>query len=678
MTLKPGAESEDVTRPNKIGEKHRFRTALNGFSAALSGSQLKSVQRSDLVAAIEEEQYGTLATQNPTPNWGLDRIDQSLPPLDNQYSWDSAGGGVTAYVIDSGTLVGHKEFGGRALNPFDAFGGNGEDCEGHGTHVAGIIGGKNTGVAKSVTLRGLRVSDCAGNTKSGDVVAALEWVRDHAVRPAVVNLSLESSPSVALDQATASVIAAGIPVVVAAGNSAQDACNRAFTTVPKVIVVGATNRDDVREGYSNFGPCVDIHAPGTDILSADKDADGYGSRSGTSMAAPYVTGAVARYLAQHPDWSVDDVVLNVLLSASQPNLGNLPQGTTPRLLHVNPASSPLDTSIAYGYVKVVDQSAPLNTPVVPPSAVRRNSAGGLNTVTRTATGAYTVDFGQLQGLGGVSHVTSADNDGGLCKISTWNSDTLKQRVYVQCRDTLGNPKNMRFRVSYTRAKNSLGGPFGYLWAGEKSSPSYTPDSRWSYNSKGLDNTVSRESVGRYKVSFPGLGLSQPQGNVMVTAVDEDATYCKVKNWAGMLQTEDVYVNCYTPNGTPADARFDVTFTGTRSLVGTTGTRANAWTSALSGIFSPPSPPQALTWSFNSEDQQMSVEHMFVGYYKINIPKALSSFEGDFQVVAQGDQPHHCTAAFNPGTSGFDVSMSVVCKDAAGHNADSAFSLFYTI
>ncbi|GAA1735718.1 S8 family peptidase [Luedemannella helvata] len=242
--------------------------------------------------------------QGNPPSWGLDRIDQSSLPLDHKYTYPNRGAGVTVYVIDSGIRASHREFGGRAVAAMDFTGeGDNEDCAGHGTHVAGTIGGSRVGVAKGVRLVALRVLDCNGVGLTSGVVAALDWVLRNGQRPAVVNMSLGHAGSDAvLNKAVANVSRAGIPVVVAAGNNKGDACSVSPASSLDAMTVGAIDRTDHRDvKYSNYGPCLNGFAPGTRIYSAWPDADDtYATMSGTSMAAPHVTGAVAIAMAANP------------------------------------------------------------------------------------------------------------------------------------------------------------------------------------------------------------------------------------------------------------------------------------------------------------------------------------------------------------------------------------------
>jgi subtilisin family serine protease len=231
----------------------------------------------------------------------LDRIDQRSLPLNGQYNYTYTGSGVTAYIIDTGILFSHNDFGGRASKGYDAFGGNGVDCNGHGTHVAGTVGGATYGVAKRVTLKAVRVLNCSGSGSTSGVIAGVNWVSNNHTASSVANMSLGGSVSTSLDSAVSNSIAHGVVYAIAAGNSNANACNYSPARVSSAITVGATTSSDARASYSNYGSCLDIFAPGSSIKS-----DWYTSNtatntiSGTSMATPHVTGVAALYLQQHP------------------------------------------------------------------------------------------------------------------------------------------------------------------------------------------------------------------------------------------------------------------------------------------------------------------------------------------------------------------------------------------
>jgi subtilisin family serine protease len=316
---------------------NEFSHAVNGYSAQLSATQLAATQADPDVAFVEpdavvhvtdDDVSADRAVTQRNPDWGLDRVDQRRPPLNNIYTYASTGNGVTAYLIDTGIHASHQDFGGRARGGFSVIddGHGTDDCDGHGTHVAGIVGGSTYGVAKSARLVGVRVLDCDGFGTISGVIAGIDWVTADHSGPAVVNMSLGASASRALDQAVRQSINSGLTYAVAAGNSNGDACNESPSRVPNAITVGATTNADSRDtDYSNFGRCVDLFAPGTNITSDWNTSDSATNTiSGTSMATPFVTGAAALYLQRHPNArpnTVRDAIVNAGTSGILANPG---------------------------------------------------------------------------------------------------------------------------------------------------------------------------------------------------------------------------------------------------------------------------------------------------------------------------------------------------------------------
>jgi subtilisin family serine protease len=282
----------------------------------------------------EDSEMVAIATQTGA-TWGLDRVDERDRPLTGTYSYTSTGSGVNAYVIDTGIRRTHTQFGGRAYAGFTAiYDGRGTtDCNGHGTHVSGTIGGSKYGVAKSVRLFAVRVLSCSGSGSTSGVIAGIDWVTANHNRPAVANMSLGGGASSALDAAVRNSIAAGVTYAIAAGNSNANAGNYSPARVSEAITVGSSTSSDAKSSFSNFGSVVDIFAPGSSITSAWSTSDtATNTISGTSMATPHVAGMAARYLQGNPGAS-PATVRNALVSAATTNrLRGLPSGTANRLL----------------------------------------------------------------------------------------------------------------------------------------------------------------------------------------------------------------------------------------------------------------------------------------------------------------------------------------------------------
>ena len=293
------------------GPARVFSHALKGYVADLTATQAQRLAANPNVAAVELDGVMSLvATQTNPPSYGIDRVDQRNLPLSASYTYTSTGTGVRAYIIDTGIRATHQDFGGRVVagtNTVDASPST-TDCNGHGTHVSGTVGGASYGIAKGVTLVAVRVFGCGNSTPTSAIIAGVDWATGNhqAGQPAVANMSLGGGASAALDTAVRNLIADGVTVSIAAGNGnvlglPQNSCSVSPARVTEGITVGASDRNDAKASFSNYGTCVDLHAPGVNIVSAGSASDSAAATlSGTSMACPHVVGVSAQYLQANP------------------------------------------------------------------------------------------------------------------------------------------------------------------------------------------------------------------------------------------------------------------------------------------------------------------------------------------------------------------------------------------
>jgi subtilisin family serine protease len=328
---------------NKYGGtvKFEYKAALNGYAATMSATQARRLAADPAVEYVQADQLmHTTATQANPPSWGLDRVDQRALPLNRSYTYPNGGGaGVNAYIIDTGIRTTHTTFGTRARSGFDAVdGGAADDCNGHGTHVAGTVGGSQYGIAKSVNLIAVRVLNCAGSGTTAQVVAGIDWVTANRVRPAVANMSLGGGANTSIDAAVRRSIAAGVTYAIASGNSnGANACSFSPARVTEAITVNASTNTDARASFSNIGTCTDIFAPGQSIVSSWSTSNtATNNISGTSMATPHVAGAAALVLAGNTGLTPAQVATTLIDRSTKNVVTNAGSGSPNRLLFVNP------------------------------------------------------------------------------------------------------------------------------------------------------------------------------------------------------------------------------------------------------------------------------------------------------------------------------------------------------
>ena len=316
--------------------REEYKSALTGFSASMSESAVDEMRADPRVAYVQANQeVHATETQTPTPSWGLDRVDQEALPADDSYTYNETGAGVTAYIIDTGINATHQDFEGRVGEGFSAVDGGTDDANGHGTHVAGTVGGTEHGLAKEVAIEPVRVLDANGSGSTEGVVKGIDWVTENASGPSVANMSLGGPADPALDDAVAGSIEAGVTYAVAAGNDyGADACESSPAAVPDALTVASTADDDSASDFTNGGSCVDLAAPGTDITSDWIGGDdATNTISGTSMASPHVAGVAALYLEANPDADPAAVSQGLVDGAVPDAIQGLPEGTANLLLN---------------------------------------------------------------------------------------------------------------------------------------------------------------------------------------------------------------------------------------------------------------------------------------------------------------------------------------------------------
>jgi subtilisin family serine protease len=370
----PVSTANNIARASKGNVNRIFSKVLNGATITVPAKAINGIKRNPNVVAVEQDFVVKLDPSSPVqqlnPTWGLDRIDQRALPLNGAYGAPSAASGTRVYVIDTGVLGSHGDFGGRVVNGFDALAtGNGwNDCNGHGTHVAGTVGGSTYGVAKLTTIVPVRVLNCDGSGTLSGVIAGLDWVAGQHVtgQLAVANMSLGGGASSNLDNAVNNLINRGVTVVVAAGNSNADACNYSPARVPAAITVAATTSSDSRASYSNFGKCIDVFAPGSSVTSAwYTSTTAIATLSGTSMAAPHVAGIAAVSLAVNGAQSPSQLESSIAAAATANVVTQAGTGSPNLLAFVVTSGSPTDGP-------TIDATAP-SQPAAPSATAQRRS-----------------------------------------------------------------------------------------------------------------------------------------------------------------------------------------------------------------------------------------------------------------------------------------------------------------
>ncbi|QRK05921.1 S8 family serine peptidase [Archangium violaceum] len=526
----PAAIAQEMASAHGGQVLHTYSAALKGFAVRLPAARLQRLLEDPRVAYVEEDGFVQASASQSNATWGIDRTDQRALPLNSTYSYNADGTGVHAYIVDTGVKLTHTEFTGRMGNGYDAVtsGGTANDCNGHGTHVAGSTAGTTYGIAKKATVHPVRVLDCNGSGTNAGVIAGVDWVTANHVKPAVANMSLGGGASSTLDNAVTNSVNAGVVYAVAAGNDNKDACNYSPARAAAALTVGSTASNDSRSSFSNFGSCVDIFAPGSSITSAWYTSDtATNTISGTSMASPHVAGVAALYLQCNPGATPSQVEAALEGNATSGVLTSIGSGSPNLLLY--------SSFISCGGGGGDDTTAPTTSISSPTSG---STVSGTTTISASASdnvGVSKVEFYAGSSLLG----TDTSSPYGL----DWNTTTVADGTYsltTKAYDAAGNVATssaVSVNVSNSTGSCSISEQLLLNPGFESGNVSWVADS-------GVIGTTTNSRTGSYSAWHNGYASSNTDYSYQDVTIPSGACSASLSFWLRIDTAETTTTKAY--------------------------------------------------------------------------------------------------------------------------------------
>jgi subtilisin family serine protease len=510
---------------------HTYEHALKGFAVRMPEARVQALRADPRVAYIEENQEVFANASQTGATWGIDRTDQRALPLNSTYNYNADGSGAHAYIVDTGVKLAHVEFTGRMGNGFDAVtsGGSANDCNGHGTHVAGTTAGTTYGLAKKATVHPVRVLDCNGSGTNAGVIAGVDWVKNNHVKPAVANMSLGGGASQALDDSVNSAVAAGVVFVVAAGNDNANACNYSPARAASALTVGSTTNTDARSSFSNFGTCLDIYAPGSSITSAWHTSDtATNTISGTSMASPHVAGVAALYLGCNPTATPAQV--------EQALEGNATTGVV-----TSPGTGSPNLLLYSGFISCGGTPGDTTAPTTSVTAPTGGSTVSGTAVTVSASASDNVGVTKVDFFAGTTLIGS---DTTSPYSISWNSTGVANGTYSITSKAYDAANNVGTSAGVSVTVSNTTGSCG-ITENLLLNPGFESGAvNWTTTSSVITSSAANARTGSYVAWLNGYGTTRTDTAYQTITIPAAACSAKLEFWVKITSSETTTTTAY--------------------------------------------------------------------------------------------------------------------------------------